>query len=86
VVRKPEGKRSLESPRHRLQDTKMDLKEIGCELDSFFTGQGPQAGSCEYGNKPSNSIKGGEFLNWVSDYWLLKKNSAPIELVGQLAG
>jgi hypothetical protein len=31
------------------------------ELDS--SGTGSVAGSCEHGNKPSGSIKGGEFLN-----------------------
>jgi hypothetical protein len=29
--------------------------------------KGPVAGSCEHGNGPSGSIKGGEFLDWVSD-------------------
>jgi len=28
-------------------------------------------------DEPSGSIKGGEFLNDLSDYWLLKKDSAP---------
>jgi hypothetical protein len=35
------------------------------------------AGSCEHGNEPSISIKGGEFLDYLSDYQLLKKDSAP---------
>jgi hypothetical protein len=35
------------------------------------------ADSCEHGNKPSVSIEGGEFLDWLSDYQLLKKDSAP---------
>jgi hypothetical protein len=34
-------------------------------------------GSCERGNKPSGSIKGGEFLDCLRDYLLLKKDSAP---------
>jgi hypothetical protein len=34
-------------------------------------------GSCEYGNATSGSIKDGEFLEQLSDYQLLKKNSAP---------
>jgi hypothetical protein len=29
--------------------------------------------SCENGNEPSVSIKGGEFLDYLSDYLLLKK-------------
>jgi hypothetical protein len=35
------------------------------------------AGSCEHGNEPSGSIKGGEFLDQLSDCQLLKKDSAP---------
>jgi hypothetical protein len=31
LVRKPEGKRPLERPRHRREDNiKMDLQEVGC--------------------------------------------------------
>jgi hypothetical protein len=30
-------------------------------------------GTSEHGNEPSGSIKGGEFLDWLSDYHLLKK-------------
>jgi hypothetical protein len=30
-----------------------------CELDSSVSGYGPVVGSCEQGNKPSGSIKGG---------------------------
>jgi hypothetical protein len=29
------------------------------------------AGSCEHGNEPSGSIKGGEFLDQLSDYNVL---------------
>jgi hypothetical protein len=35
------------------------------------------AGFCEHGNEPSGSIKGVEFLDYLSDYQLLKKGSAP---------
>jgi hypothetical protein len=35
------------------------------------------AGCSEHGNEPSGSIKGGEFLDLLSDYYLLKKDSAP---------
>jgi hypothetical protein len=34
------------------------------------------AGSCEHGNEPQGSIKGVEFLDSLSDYWFLKKDSA----------
>jgi hypothetical protein len=33
-------------------------------------------GCCEHGNEHSVSIKGGEFVDQLSDYQLLKKNSA----------
>jgi hypothetical protein len=32
---------------------------------------------CEHGNEPSDPIKGGEFLDKLSDYQVLKKDSAP---------
>jgi hypothetical protein len=32
------------------------------------------AGSCEYGNEPSGCIKGGEFLDQLSDYQIFNKN------------
>jgi hypothetical protein len=42
---------------------------------------------CEHGNEPSGYIKGEEFFDWLSDYWLLMKNSVPwCELVGWLVG
>jgi hypothetical protein len=33
-----------------------------CGLDLSGSGKGPMAGTCEHGNVPSGSIKGGEFL------------------------
>jgi hypothetical protein len=43
----------------------MVIKEImclGCELHLCRSGYGPMAGSCEHGDQPSGSIKGGEFV------------------------
>jgi hypothetical protein len=34
-----------------------------CGLDAFDSGKGSVAGSCEQSNKPSDSIKGREFLD-----------------------
>jgi hypothetical protein len=34
-------------------------------------------GSCEHGNEPSGSIKGGKFLGQMSDCQHLNKDSAP---------
>jgi hypothetical protein len=45
----------------------------GCELDSSGSGQGPVVGSCEHDSEPSGSVKGGEFLNWVSDCSFVKE-------------
>jgi hypothetical protein len=33
-----------------------------CVLDASGSGHGSVSGSCEHGNEPSGSIKGGEFL------------------------
>jgi hypothetical protein len=34
-----------------------------CGLDASSSGEGPVVDSCEYGNEPSDSIKGREFLD-----------------------
>jgi hypothetical protein len=44
-------------------------------LDS--SGSRPVVGSCEYGNEPSGWIKCWEILEWLGDWRLLKKGSAP---------
>jgi hypothetical protein len=48
-----------------LQNIKVDLKYTGCEgVDWIQLAQkSPVAGSYEHGNRPSNSMKGGEFLD-----------------------
>ena len=66
-MEKYEKRRSPERPRLRWEDNiKMNLREVGWEqrLDRSGSGsaQGQVAGSCEYGNEPSGSIKYGEFL------------------------
>jgi hypothetical protein len=70
LVRKPEGKRQLGRPRRRWEDNiRMDLAEIGWEgVDWMRLAQEPVAGCCEHGNEPSGPIKGGEFLDYLSDY------------------
>jgi hypothetical protein len=30
------------------------------------------AGPYEHSNEPSGSIKGGSFLDWMNEYWLLR--------------
>jgi hypothetical protein len=46
-------------------------------MDSSGQEQGSLAGSCEHGKEPSGSREGGEFLDQLSDYQSLKKDSAP---------
>jgi hypothetical protein len=48
-----------------------------CVLDSYGSGYALVVSCCEHGNEPSDSIKGGEFLDYLSHYYLLKKDSAP---------
>jgi hypothetical protein len=38
---------------------------------------GAVEGSCEHGNEPSGSIKCWEVLEWLHNWQLLKKGSAP---------
>jgi hypothetical protein len=38
-------------------------------------------GSCKHGNENSGSRKCWEILEWLSDWWLLKKDSAPWSLL-----
>jgi hypothetical protein len=37
----------------------------------------PTATSREHSNEPSGSVKSWEFLEWLSNYWLLRKHSVP---------
>jgi hypothetical protein len=46
-------------------------------LDLYYSGSGLVAGSREHDNELSGYIKDREFLDQLSDYWLLKKDSAP---------
>jgi hypothetical protein len=59
-----------------------DLREIGWEVwtGCIWLRIDPMAGSCERGNEPAGSVKGGEFLDCLSDWWLLKKD-CPMELI-----
>jgi hypothetical protein len=64
-VGKPEGRRPLERP---SVDGRIILKWIfemlfgGHRLDRYGSGNEKVAGSCEYGDEPSGSMKCGEFL------------------------
>jgi hypothetical protein len=70
LIGKPEGKRPLGIPRYRWENIKMDYIHLVQCRD-----QGP--GSCEHSNEPSGSIKCRKFLEWLSKYWVLKKDLTP---------
>jgi hypothetical protein len=56
LVGRPEGKRPLGRQRRRWEDNiKLELREIGIDGANWI--QGPVAGFCEHGDKPSGSIK-----------------------------
>jgi hypothetical protein len=72
--------------------TKIDQTNIVVRIDPLeimkhwtgfiWFGVGSVAGSSDHGNEPSGFIKGGEFFGQLSEYQLLKKNSA---LISKLA-
>jgi hypothetical protein len=39
-----------------------------CGPDSSGSVQDPVVGSCEHGNEPSDSLKGGNFRDYLSDH------------------
>jgi hypothetical protein len=45
-------------------------------LNRSGSGKGPVDGSCEHGNESSGSMKCWEILEYLSDWRLLKKDSA----------
>jgi hypothetical protein len=54
------------------------ILEIGWGgMDWIDLAQGPVEGACKHGNEPSGSIKCLEILQWLSDWRLLMKDSAP---------
>jgi hypothetical protein len=60
-------KRPLRRPRHRWDgNIRTDLREIGSE-DVNWMNLAQDRDQCEHGNEPSGSIKGREFLDWLSD-------------------
>jgi hypothetical protein len=52
------------------------FKGVGVLMDSSVSGYDLAAGSCEHGNEPSSFITCREFLDQLSDYQNLEKNSA----------
>jgi hypothetical protein len=70
LVGKPKGKSPFGRPRRGLENNiKMQVTEIQWELADWIRltqDKGAVTGSCEHGNKPSGSIKGREFLDYLS--------------------
>jgi hypothetical protein len=57
LVGKPEGKGSLEGPRHIWDgNIKIDLREAGLEVWSGFIWLRIETSSYEYGSKPADSL------------------------------
>jgi hypothetical protein len=75
LVGKLEENRSFGRRRRKWEyNIRKDLKEVGGEVDRIR--YGTAADSCKHGNEPSGSVKGGVFLEYLSDYQLLKKDSS----------
>ena len=81
LVGKHERKKPLGRPRRRWEDNiKVDLQAVECGkghvLDRIASRWRQMAGTCEYRNKPSDSIKCGKFLDYLRTSYLVKKDSA----------
>jgi hypothetical protein len=70
-----EGKRPLEKPRRRWEDNiKMDLQEVGCGgMDWIELAQDMGKWRAD---RPSGSVKCGEFIDWLRNGQLLTKDCA----------
>jgi hypothetical protein len=55
LVGKPEGKRPLGRPRRIWENGILGKLAGECRLDPVGSGEGPVAGSCEYGDEPAGS-------------------------------
>jgi hypothetical protein len=81
LVGKPEGKRPLRRPRRRWADNiKINLGEIGWDgVDWINMAQNRDQRRALVNTvvEPSGSIKCWEFLEWLDNWRLLKKVSAP---------
>jgi hypothetical protein len=62
LIGKTEGKRPLGRPRHRWEDSiNLDLREIGMDGTNWIRLVQDRAGLCEHDDKPSGSIKKGDY-------------------------
>jgi hypothetical protein len=49
----------------------------GCGLDSSGSVQGPVAGPFAHGHESSGQTQSEEFIDQLTEYWFLKKDSGP---------
>jgi hypothetical protein len=77
LVGKPKGMISLgRCSRGWENNIKMDLIETGYEgMDWIQLAQHRVVGSCEHGNAHSASINSGKFLDYLRDYYVLKRTA-----------
>jgi hypothetical protein len=80
---KPDATRQLKRPRCRWENNiNMDLREMvwGNGLDLSGSVYGLVAGSSEHSTESTGSIKYWEFLQRLSEYWIMAKHSTPWSL------
>jgi hypothetical protein len=79
LIGKPEGNKPWERPRNGWED---NIKMEGdCGLYSSSSGQ-----TSEHSNEPLGSIKCWEFLEWLSNCWLLMEGLSSIKCVSFSSG
>jgi hypothetical protein len=77
-VEKPERNRPLGRPRRRwVENIKMDLREIGWDGMVWVGSIWLRIGTSEHGDEPSGSLKCWEVPEWLHNWQLLRKGSAP---------
>jgi hypothetical protein len=75
---KSEGKRPLRRPRRRWVDNiKINLREVGWDGMDWINLAQDRDQCCEHGNEPSVSVNCWEILDYLHNWRLLKKVSAP---------
>jgi hypothetical protein len=78
LVGEPEGKRPVGRPRRRRVDNiKIDLREIGWGGMDWIDLAQDREGSCEHGDEPSGSLKFWEIPEWLHNWQFFRKGSAP---------
>jgi hypothetical protein len=77
LVGKPEGKRPI---RRWVDDIKIDLRKMewdGMDWLDLAQDRDQWRGSCVHSDEPSGSLKWWEVPEWLHNWQLLRKGSAP---------